>query len=672
MSKLVKKSIIKQACMALLIALIPLTVFATGLGKLNVFSSLGEPLYAEIELLSVSSVEMTTLTADLASSEQYQAQGIDKTAIQQSIKTSIIKKSDGSLVIQLTTAQAVTDPFLDMLIQVSWSDGQLSREYTLLLDPSEYSTTNIATPIVDTPKSLSDPSKVKETLANVKQPASKSSTRHSSGHLANSQKLKDLSLDGQSVTTVKGDTLIAVVGRFQVQDVNLDQLLLGVFKANSSAFIDGNMNRLKVGQILNIPSAETLQAISKTEARAEVHAQVSNWNAYTSKLADTVSHSETGEQSTIQQNGGKIITNAEDKAVPVSEGTRDVIKLEKTETDQSKSKGADSQPDASSSAQTATTIQDDIAAKANEIKETDEKAAALQKQIADMKQLLALKNKHLADVQNNAEHAQTNSFQFPHDLSEVDPVVFAVSGALIALFLSLFWLNRRKSQRALSLKDSVTDHGKTFTQTIAENNTDSAMLLNDFSASGPSLIDTHDVDQIVEAEVLLADGRQAQAEDILSDAIQKSPEQYDEMIHDLSSDEKVETPANKPLEMDLTEISLDFEALPSLDASALQAAPIPDAFNGDFSNMLKIDTKPKSLKSATQASTPKSKSVNKTSKESKTSNEESADVATKLELAAAYIDMEDKEGALALLAEAVKEGGPEQRARAQALIESLS
>jgi pilus assembly protein FimV len=186
------------------------------------------------------------------------------------------------------------------------------------------------------------------------------------------------------------------------------------------------------------------------------------------------------------------------------------------------------------------------------------------------------------------------------------------------------------------------------------------------------LIDTHDVDQIVEAEVLLADGRQAQAEDILSDAIQKSPEHYDEMTHDLSSDEKVETSANKPLEMDLTEISFDFEALPSLDASALQAAPIPDAFNGDFSNMLKIDAKPKSVKSATQASTQKSKSVNKTSKESKASHEESADVATKLELAAAYIDMEDKEGALALLAEAVKEGGPEQRARAQALIESLS
>ena len=156
--------------LALCIALIPLVASAAGLGKLYVFSSLGEPLNAEIELLSVSPEAMTTLTAGLASQEQYLAQGIDKTPIQQSIKADIAKRPDGTLVIQLTSVQAVTDPFLDMLIQVVWSDGQLSREYTLLLDPSDSSATNIAEPIAETPKSISTSSAAREPLAAVKQP----------------------------------------------------------------------------------------------------------------------------------------------------------------------------------------------------------------------------------------------------------------------------------------------------------------------------------------------------------------------------------------------------------------------------------------------------------------------------------------------------------------------
>ena len=93
MSEIVKKSIIKQICLVLCIALLPLPVFATGFGKLSVFSALGEPLNAEIELLSVSPQELASLSVGLASQEQYALQGIDKTAIQQNIKAQLSKKT---------------------------------------------------------------------------------------------------------------------------------------------------------------------------------------------------------------------------------------------------------------------------------------------------------------------------------------------------------------------------------------------------------------------------------------------------------------------------------------------------------------------------------------------------------------------------------------------------
>jgi pilus assembly protein FimV len=667
MRKIVKQSIIKQAFWAMFIALIPLAVSATGLGKLYVFSALGEPLNAEIELLSVPPEDMTTLTASLAPQAQYLAQGIDKTTIQESINANISKRPDGSLVIQLTSGQAVTDPFLDMLIQVVWSGGQLTREYTLLLDPSDYSATNIAKPIAEIPKSISPSSSAKESLPAEKESASKSKSSFS-GRRAHAQKTMDTPLQGQTITTVKGDTLSALVGKIQVQDVNLDQLLLGVYQANPSAFTDGNMNRLKVGKIINIPSAETLQAISKSEARAEVTAQVANWHGYATKLAEASAHSEATENSANQLAGGKIIAKAEDKAAPATEGSRDVIKLTKTETDQSKPSDLNAHDDANHSEKTASNIQDDLAAKENENKDADERSAVLQKQISDMKHLLMLRNKHLADTQNKAKKVDTNNNDFPISLSDIDPIILAVSGGLITLLLSLFWISRRKNKRALSNDETIDLNGKTLSSLAAENSADLPISLG--SESEVLASDFKNVD-LMEEQISFnvpVEVSNQSAEEISFD-LPDSP-------HDLSSDLELQSSANKPLEMDLTDISLDFESAPQLTAADYEVAPIPDAFNGDFSNMLKINVKPKSDKVA--PASPISKSVSKPIKSSKRSkddqvnNEESADVATKLELAAAYIDMEDKEGAFKLLTEAIKEGGPEQRARAQKLIDRLN
>jgi len=128
----------------------------------------------------------------------------------------------------------------------------------------------------------------------------------------------------------------------------------------------------------------------------------------------------------------------------------------------------------------------------------------------------------------------------------------------------------------------------------------------------------------------------------------------------IESDSLVES-VPKALEVDLSGIDLRFEATPKSEVSEVIATPIPDAFNGDFSNLLKVDIK-------TQQREPKSspaKSLHQVMEG------ESADVATKLELAVAYIDMADKKGARKLLTEALKEGGPKQRERAQALIDSL-
>jgi pilus assembly protein FimV len=237
-----------------------------------------------------------------------------------------------------------------------------------------------------------------------------------------------------------------------------------------------------------------------------------------------------------------------------------------------------------------------------------------------------------------------------------------VSGAIITLLLALFCLNRRRHKRALSSNESVNLDDKTFSEPLAENSTDSIGFLSNSSSLSQAIVDANETGLVIEADALVADGTQA-AGDI-------SPP---DIAH--ASEAELEASASKPLEMDLRSISLDFESAPQLTAADINAAPIPDAFNGDFSNLLKINVKPKSDK-VSQPSTV-SKSLGKPIRSSKTkintlNLEESSEVATKLELAAAYIDMEDKKGALALLREAINEGGPEQRARAQDLIDRLT
>jgi pilus assembly protein FimV len=110
---------------------------AAGLGRLTVLSALGQPLLAEIEIVALQPGEEEGLTARLASLEAFAAAGIDVSGALNSLRISI-ERRDKRPLLRLTTAQPVNEPFLDMLVELSWTSGKLVREYTFLLDPPEY------------------------------------------------------------------------------------------------------------------------------------------------------------------------------------------------------------------------------------------------------------------------------------------------------------------------------------------------------------------------------------------------------------------------------------------------------------------------------------------------------------------------------------------------------
>ena len=583
------QSKLKRISLGVLLAFLPLAANAAGLGKLNVLSGLGEPLSAEIEVLSASAEELAGLTAAIAPDEAYSLQGIERPALHSTIRVEVKKKTDGSPILKLTSSQPITDPFLDMLVQVDWPTGRLLREFTLLLDPPGYANqgqSNVNSPVINTQPAAKPAVTTESATSNAnantsvsERPATKRSKKTASLPSERKPLPAPASTEGKTLTTAPGDTLSSIAKQEQVDGVNLDQLLIGIYRANQDAFIRENINRLKVGQLIRIPTQAELQAIPKSEAAEEVRVHTVDWKAYRSKLAGAVAESAPAEKDVVnnQSARGKITAKAEDKAAPAPTGPRDVVKLSKNDTATDNISAAD----AKSLQDKISALKEDATARENSIKEANDRASALEKQIQDMQKLLALKNQAAADMQKNAAQtaepppaepakpaAEAPKEAVPEPevkaaepvkkpepkklpvpvappvpvaepgildaVEDIDPVVVGGGGGVIALLLGGWLYLRNKRRRGLDgFEKSILTSGGLKANTVFGNtlggsvDTGDTSFLTDFSQSSGGMIDTNDVDPIAEAEVYMAYGRDRQAEEILRDAISKEPTRYE-------------------------------------------------------------------------------------------------------------------------------------------------
>ena len=119
--------------LALLLAL-PSAAFALGLGDIHLLSPLNAPLNAEIELVDVAPDEVN-VQAQLASRETFARYGLEWPAYLTGVQVRTERTGDGRQVIRLKSTDAISEPFVTLLVEVNWSRGRLVREYTMLLDP---------------------------------------------------------------------------------------------------------------------------------------------------------------------------------------------------------------------------------------------------------------------------------------------------------------------------------------------------------------------------------------------------------------------------------------------------------------------------------------------------------------------------------------------------------
>ncbi|MCH7636207.1 MAG: hypothetical protein IIA12_00865, partial [Proteobacteria bacterium] len=276
-----------------LVFLLTSEVWGLGLGEIKLDSALNEPLRAEIELLSATPGELDGLRISLASADTFDRYGLERPTYLQDMEFQIVRSgSTTGNVVEIRSATSVTEPFLTFLVEASWSRGRLLREYTVLLDPPTFAAREVtqATPAVAAP-TRSDPvdsGRIERPAPDVSPPrqAPPPPSYERPARDATPPPVVDDSpydrLAGGDVYVAGGDTLWGITSRERPDSrLTMNQTMLAIFEANPDAF-GGNINVLREGASLRIPSADEIFQITRGEALEEVLRQHAAWDpAYT-------------------------------------------------------------------------------------------------------------------------------------------------------------------------------------------------------------------------------------------------------------------------------------------------------------------------------------------------------------------------------------------------------
>ena len=587
---------------------LPVPASALGLGKLTVLSGLGQPLSAQIELTAAQRDELDSLRARIADISVYRDNSVQFPGVLSRARVTLEQGANSAPYLKVTTVQAVNDPFLDMIIEISWASGRVIRDYTFLLDPPGSGETQAVEPTPPIVAQATVPSERRNARRGA--PAASAERAATGGATA-------AGAGGDTYTVKRGDTLSKIAKDYKPDNVTLEQMLVALFRNNESAFDGKNMNRLRTGQIINVPPADQLGSVTQPEAVQVVKVQAADWRAYRDRVAAAAPSTEA--TPSRQSAGGKIGTAVEDQAAPAQSG-KDQLRVSREA-----GKGA------------GVGAAEDAAAKDKALREANARVAELEKTVKDLQKAAELRSQTLAELQSRAEAAkgtateasptvaaapapmsqppqaaapaapavtappapapeakaletkapetnapetkapeakaaETNASETPAPDAKAEakapetkaetpapaakaepapaPVAakvapkkapepsflddlfgntptWAIGGGALAVLAGIAAIIAARRRKTTKFEDSIISGTDIKTNTVFGStgggvvNTGDNSLASDFSREGLGSIDTDEVDPIAEAEVYLAYGRDAQAEEILKDALKK-------------------------------------------------------------------------------------------------------------------------------------------------------
>ncbi|WCE06468.1 ferrous iron transporter B [Pseudoxanthomonas sp. JBR18] len=258
---------------------------ALGLGEIRVKSKPGEPLVAEIPVISSAPGELDQLRARLASPVIFERVGLQRpSGLVSQLDFAVALSDDGKPVIRVTSQDPVQTPAVSFLIEVDWGQGRLVREYSALVGaPGSVAAAGQPTIQAPTPAPSSRIQRPTPAPAPVQDAPAPESTTASNAlppprpSAASAPAAAPVSGSVPETVTVRQGQALSQIARGLAQGGTLDQTMMALLQANPEAFIGGNINRVRSGAVLRVPQAEQIQALAAAQAAAMVRQQVSDW-----------------------------------------------------------------------------------------------------------------------------------------------------------------------------------------------------------------------------------------------------------------------------------------------------------------------------------------------------------------------------------------------------------
>ncbi len=429
--------------LAIISALGAMQANALGLGEVKVSSALNQPLQAEIDLLQLRGLNASQVVTSLANTDDFYLAGVKPSPVLSDIRFKLdIKGGLGKII--LTTSTPIREPFLNFLIEVNWPSGRLVREYTVLLDPPVFAAEDLlprSRPV--TPVAESAPSK-------------KSAKKSASSQPAVSQPLPAPS----KYRVTKSDTLwqIALATRPD-SSISPQQMMLAIQRVNPDAFIKNNINRLRSGVVLDIPSKEQILSFTEQESMQEVKRQNRNWKDAPAAVASSKGAKLDAAKTSMKSGQAAVAEDAQLRIVSKS-------------SEEMPASAVESGTVASETSATAAQVQPlvaEISAKNEELEEQlvvtleglnkverdnvemFDRLDRLSEQMASMQRLVELKDQQLAELQGQLAQKQASEpAPAAEDAVSISKLPFewiaAAGAALLALLAGLLLFLRKRKQ----------------------------------------------------------------------------------------------------------------------------------------------------------------------------------------------------------------------------------
>lgn len=441
-------NLLMRAALAVVLIVASGTAAALGLGQIQLKSKLGEPLLAEIMIVSSDPSELEGLRAGLASPETFARIGLDlpQGAVADLQFTPALNDA-GQPVIRVTSVAPIEQPLLSFLIEVDWGQGRLVREYSTLMDAPRTLAASTQ-PAVQVPIQA-------QSNAIVRDPVSPQAERSGAigvdpdgdRPIAEADPVPGSAAPAQSASppsrygAVRSGEHLSTIASGLEMDGNLQQRMIALLEANPEAFIGGNIHLLKQGAVLRIPGTDEVAAITAAQAAAQVREQTRAWRV----AAQPAPQPQVADGAAEASDAGDAVAAA--PAAAPADGAR----LEIVPPGASDASRAGSQSGLSAGGegdmvrQELQTTTETLAARDAELADLKSRIDTLEQLQSDQQKLLSMKDAELASAQEQLAQAQSTQTHSQSDAAAGSTMPWLLGGTVLVLVLVGAWWWRRRA-----------------------------------------------------------------------------------------------------------------------------------------------------------------------------------------------------------------------------------